>query len=245
MGGGRAVSRNNDAGSEVEAGFSCIVPTNRRTGAGPLTRRTLVSLVLLALAGTAASYMLRTSQSIGRYVGNSPAAMRVLADSTSPEARHGAADLTVVAFTDYRCPVCRLADPAMRSAVARDGNIRLVYKDWPIFGAQSVRAAEVALAADRQGIYPSVHHALMRMRVEEESMRHAVEQAGGSWQQLEADLVQHRPMIARQLDKNRLQAFTLGLEGTPAYLIGHVLVEGALSEREFLRAFAQARAKPR
>ena len=171
------------------------------------------------------------------------AATRVLADSTSQEARHGATDLTVVAFTDFRCPVCRKADPAMRRAVTCEGNVRLLYKDWPTFGAQSVRAAEVALAADRQEIYPSVHHALMRMEVDEESMRHAVEQAGRSWRQREADLVRHRPMIARQLDKNRLQAFALGLEGTPAYLIGHFLAEGGLSEREFRRAFVQARAK--
>ena len=61
----------------------------------------------------------------------------------------------------------------MRKAVARDGNIRLVYKDWPIFGAQSERAAKVALAADRQGIYPSVHHALMHMPVDGQSMRRA------------------------------------------------------------------------
>jgi protein-disulfide isomerase len=204
-----------------------------------------VPLVLLALAGTAVSYMLRSNQSIGRSVGTSPAAIGVLTDNTSPEARHGTAELTLVAFVDYQCPVCRKTDPAMRKAVARDGNIRLVYKDWPIFGAQSERAAEVALAADRQGIYPSVHHALMRMPVDDDSMRRAVEQAGGSWQQVEADLVRHRAKIVRQLERHRLQAFSLGLEGTPSYLIGHVLVEGALSEREFLRAFAQARDKDR
>ena len=202
-------------------------------------------LVLRAFAGTAVSYMLRSNQLIGWSVGTSPAAIGVLTDNTSPEARHGAADLTLVTFVDYQCPVCRKADSAMRKAVARDGNIRLVYKDWPIFGAQSERAAEVALAADRQGIYPSVHHALMRMPVDEESMRRAVEQAGGSWQQVETDLVRHRAMIARQLERHRLQAFTLGLEGTPAYLIGPFLIEGALSEREFLRAFAQARAMDR
>lgn len=243
MAGGRACSRNDEAGSTSRLAFSGIVPANGRKGAGPLTPRTPAPLVLLALGGTDGSYMLRTSQSIGRYVENSPAATRVLADSTSQEARHGATDLTVVAFTDFRCPVCRKADPAMRRAVTCEGNVRLLYKDWPTFGAQSVRAAEVALAADRQEIYPSVHHALMRMEVDEESMRHAVEQAGRSWRQVEADLVRHRPMIARQLDKNRLQAFALGLEGTPAYLIGHFLAEGGLSEREFRRAFIQARAK--
>ena len=123
--------------------------------------------------------MPRSNQSIGRSVGTSSAAIGVRTDNTSPEARHGTADLTLVAFIDYRCPACRKGDPAMRKAVARDGNIRLVYKDRPIFGAQSERTAEVALAADRQGIYPSVDHALMRMPVDAQSMRRAVEQTCG------------------------------------------------------------------
>lgn len=60
----------------------------------------------------------------------------------------------------------------------------------------------------------------MRMPVDDASVCRAVEQAGGSSQQVEADLVRHRAMIVRQLERHRLQAFGLGLEGTPSYLIG-------------------------
>lgn len=126
----------------------------------------------------------------------------------------------------------------------RDGNVRVAYKDWPIFGERSVRAAEVALAAERQGIYPSVHRALMRApRIDDAATRDAVEEAGGSWKQIERDLVEYQPEIAGQLEKYRLHAFTLGLKGTPGYLVGPFLVEGAMSERDFLRVFLQARAK--
>jgi hypothetical protein len=79
--------------------------------------------------------------------------------------------------------------------------------------------------------------------IEDAAMRVAVEQAGGNWSRIENDLIEHQLWIAGQLDRNRLQAFTLGLEGTPGYLIGPFLVEGAMSEREFLRAFSQARDK--
>ena len=103
----------------------------------------------------------------------------------------------------------------------RDGNVRVAYKDWPIFGERSVRAAEVALAAERQGIYPSVHRALMRApRIDDAATRDAVEEAGGSWKQIERDLVEYQPEIAGQLEKYRLHAFTLGLKGTPGYLVG-------------------------
>jgi protein-disulfide isomerase len=210
----------------------------------PLTSRKLLPLVCLALAGAAASYILQTNRPIGRYVGDAAAVMQILSEGGSPQVSHGAADLTLVAFTDYQCPACRKADPAMRHAVDRDGNVRVVYKDWPVFGERSVRAAEVALAAQRQGIYPTLHHALMRApRIDEAALQDAVEQAGGSWERIERDLVEYQPWIAGQLEQNRLQAFTLGLEGTPGYLVGPFLIKGAISEREFLRAFSQARGR--
>ena len=211
---------------------------------GPLKSRTLHSLACLALAGAGASYMLQVNRPIGRYVGHAAAAMQILSERSSPEVSHGDADLTLVVFTDYQCPACRKADLAMRRAMERDGNVRVAYKDWPIFGERSVRAAEVALAAERQGIYPSVHRALMRApRTDDAATRDAVEEAGGSWKQIERDLVEYQPEIAGQLEKYRLHAFTLGLKGTPGYLVGPFLVEGAMSERDFLRAFLQARAK--
>ena len=246
MGRGRALSRREHAGSDDAPGPPRLVPSRLRARVRPLTSRKLASLACLTVVGVAASYFLQANRAVGRYVGDAAAAMNILADGTSPEISHGAADLTVVAFTDYQCPACRKADPAMRRAVARDGNVRLVYKDWPIFGERSVRAAQVALAADRQDIYPPVHHALMRAsRIDDAAMRQAVEQAGGNWDYVERVLVEQHPRIAEQLEMNGLQAFTLGLEGTPGYLVGPFLIEGAVSEREFLRAFSQARDKVR
>jgi protein-disulfide isomerase len=215
------------------------------TGQAHLSRR--ASLLALAGAvglGLAVSYGLGRSRDVGRYVGDSPSVTRILDDRRSPAVAFGAADVTVVVFTDYQCPVCRRTDPALRAAVARDGNVRLVYKDWPVFGERSRKAAEVALAAHRQGIYPAVHHALMRAPgLDEPTLRRTVETAGGDWTRVEADLARHAPQVAEQLALNAGEAFSLGLVGTPGYLIGPVLAEGALSEDEFRRAFAQARAE--
>src|SRR5690606_18407885 len=98
----------------------------------------------------------------------------------------GNADLTVVMFTDYQCPACRKADPALRAALARDGNVRVVYKDWPVFGERSEYAAKVALAAHRQGIYCAVHHALMNApSLDHAALREVIVRAGGDWTQLQ------------------------------------------------------------
>jgi protein-disulfide isomerase len=130
----------------------------------------------------------------------------------------------------------------MKRAVAADGNVRIVYKDWPIFGDPSERASEVALASDQQNIYPLVHDHLMTGRADNEtSLRAAVERSGGDWRRLQADLAKNRIAISEQLARNRKQAFELGLPGTPGYLAGTILVRGALTERDFARLFRQAR----
>jgi protein-disulfide isomerase len=190
-----------------------------------MTGRQLLALVGLIMVGAAVSYALQTIGPIGHYVGDMASAAQILDDKRSPQVSAGTADVTLILFSDYQCPACRKADPAMQAAIAEDGNVRIVYKDWPVFGERSERAAEVALAAQNQGIYPQVHHALMSSRgLHDAALRQAVESSGGDWRQLEADLALH-------------------LEGTPGYLIGPFVIRGALSEREFIRAFAQARAK--
>lgn len=209
-----------------------------------MTRRELLALVVLIMLGATVSYLLHQSRPLGVYVGNSALAARITEDTESPQVTHGNGDLTIVLFTDYQCPACRKADRAMLRAVARDGNVRLVYRDWPIFGERSERAARIALAAHRQGIYPSVHHSLMTsLGFDDADLQGVIERSGGSWQQLQSDLVRHGPSIANQLARNSQDAFALGLKGTPGYLIGPFLIEGALSEDEFLRAFVQARAE--
>ena len=112
-----------------------------------MTRRQFLSLIVLVLLGVTVSQFLQNSRPLGRDVSKSASAARILQDKSSPESVRGKGELKVVMFTDYQCPACRRADPALRRAVARDGNVRIVYKDWPIFGERSERAATIALAA--------------------------------------------------------------------------------------------------
>ena len=208
-----------------------------------MTRRDWMALAAAVLIGWLVSLGLRRAAPVGRDVGDNPIAAAILADRAAPALDPSNADLTLVVFTDYRCPACRRSAAALDAAVARDGRVRVVYRDWPIFGPASVRAARVALAAARQGIYPRLHTALMAepRRLDPVVLRANVEQAGGDWQRLLRDLATHSGEIDAQLDRNRRDAQGLGLPGTPAYLIGPILVIGALNRAGFEKGIAQAR----
>lgn len=207
-----------------------------------LTRREVVQLCAVMVAAALFGILLRSERPLGRNVGDNQLARTVREDRSSPTDGNPAADLTLIVFTDYRCPACRAAHPAMKRAVASDGGVRVVYKDWPIFGDASERAARIAIASGFQNIYPLVHDRLMTGPLDgEDALRAAVERSGGDWRRLQSDLTRNRARISAQLERNRWQAFGLGLGGTPGYLIGPILVRGALREREFVRLFKQAR----
>lgn len=72
-------------------------------------------------------------------------------------------------------------------------------------------------------------------------LRNAVVESGGDWRRIQTDLERYRTDIDPELARNGRQAFSLGLEGTPAYLIGPILVKGGLDENGFAHAIGQAR----
>ncbi|WP_257542419.1 DsbA family protein [Sphingobium sp. CFD-1] len=208
-----------------------------------MTRRELIQLSGVVTLGFGVSFILRKMAPLGRDVSGSDVAQSLLRDQGAPREGPPEADVTVAVFTDYQCPACKMAEPQFRMAFEEDRNVAVIYKDWPIFGPVSQRAARIALAADRQSIYPQVHHALMSERrvLEPAVLREVVERAGGQWDRIEQDLKDHAREIDAMMAQTAKEAFALGIAGTPAFLIGPSLIEGALDRQEFLRAFRAAR----
>lgn len=208
-----------------------------------ISRRQVAQLLALTFAGVGVWHILRETSPIGRDLSSNETAQSILQDRTSPSREVEHPTLTLVLFTDYRCPACKLSNAPMDSAIEQDGHVRLVYRDWPIFGAVSEWAARIALASDRQGIYPLVHAHLMNERrgLDAHVVRDAVEYSGGSWSQIEADLQAYAKDINHQLARNRQDAFQLGITGTPTYLTGPILTAGAQDEAAFRRTFAKSR----
>ena len=167
----------------------------------------------------------------------------LLFDPAAPTGGNPKGDVTIVTFFDYNCGYCKKASPALEKLVTEDGNIRLVYKDWPILSETSVVGAQMALAAKYQGKYEAAHNALMGVRggLSSSNMGAALKQAGVDVARLSADLKSKAPEIGALLKRNLDQANALELQGTPVYLIGPYKVAAALDYEAFKGVVRDAR----
>jgi protein-disulfide isomerase len=145
-----------------------------------------------------------------------------------PVAGNPNGDVTVVEFYDLRCPYCRRMLPVDAELLADDGKVRLVYKDIPILGPASLLGAKAVLAAQRQGGYQKLHDAIMRgtPTITEASLHEAADAVGLDWSRLQHDMAD--PAIRARIDANLELARSLGVDGTPAYVVGRKMLPGAV-----------------
>jgi protein-disulfide isomerase len=165
-------------------------------------------------------------------------------DPTSPVGGNPDGDVTLVEFFDYNCPYCRRVAPVMAAAEAADGKLRIVYKEFPILGENSVFAALAALAAHRQGKYLPFHKALMTAKVgaTPSSVLALAEKVGLDVDRLKADMKD--PKLKAIVERNLALAQALRINGTPAFVVGDEIVRGAIDLETMQGYIAQARAKP-
>ena len=168
----------------------------------------------------------------------------ILRDPNIPAEGNPKGDITIVEYFDYRCPYCKKVNSVLQQVVQDDGHVRLVFKDWPVFGDVSIYAARLGLAAKYQNKYAQAHEALISVKekLSEQNVQTTLAQAGIDVDRAQRDLAANQKEIDAILARNHEQATGLGFEGTPAFIIGHFRVPGALDEANFKKAIADARA---
>ncbi len=168
----------------------------------------------------------------------------ILRDPAVPALGNAKGDITIVEYFDYQCPYCKKVNPELAKIVRDDGHIRLVFKDWPIFGDVSIYAARLALASQYQGKFAEAHEALISLpeKLTEEKVHATLTAAGIDLERARQDLAEHQDGIDAVLARNHQQAVALGFQGTPAFIIGHFRVPGVPSAAAFKQAIADARA---
>jgi len=138
-------------------------------------------------------------------------------------------DVTLVEFVDYKCGYCRKAFPELEALLESDGNIRMIYKEFPILGQESLLAARFAVSAMLIGgdeAYAPLHDAMMTMRgnMTEDSLVAVANRLGLDGAAFLAGV--DDPKIDALLSENHALASRLQITGTPTFVIGDQLVRG-------------------
>jgi protein-disulfide isomerase len=141
-------------------------------------------------------------------------------------------DVVMVEFFDYRCGYCKRVTPGLMDMLAKDGNVKLVMKEFPILGPDSVVAARAALAARKQGKYNDLHMALIKTKgaLNEGIIMKIASSIGIDTDQLKSDM--NDPAIQQEIAETRALAQALKINGTPAFVFSDQVVPGAISPEQ-------------
>lgn len=145
--------------------------------------------------------------------------------------RFGAKDakLVLVSFTDYNCPYCKQFDPLLERVVKEHPDVAVVLKLLPFRGASSISSARAAMTVWEQqpDKFMALHQRLMSKKGphDEESIDAAIAKVG-------LPPVKVTPESFTTLKTNVEIAEVLGIQGTPATIIGDQIIPGAISYQD-------------
>ena len=168
------------------------------------------------------------------------AAQRVALETPFGSSWKGAAqpDVVLVEFFDYACPYCKSSNPHIDRLLKEDKGLRVVYRELPILGPESVAAARLSLAASKAGRFRQFYDALFAAgRPGPETIAVATRAAGLTTP------VQPSPEAEAELKRNFQLAGALGATGTPLFIVGDRVMNSAVGYAALKKAIADARAK--
>lgn len=153
----------------------------------------------------------------------------ILNDPNSWVGGNPAGDITVVEFVDYRCGYCRKAHDEVAELVGSDGNIRLVMKEYPILGEESVVSSRFAIATRLVAgdeAYKRAHDALIALRgnATVETMGTLADELGLDRAAILAKM--DTPEVAAIIEANHALGSRMQINGTPTFIIDKTMVRG-------------------
>ena len=144
---------------------------------------------------------------------------------------------TLVKFTDYGCTYCKASEPDIARLIAEDPELTVVVREWPIFEG-SEEAARMALAAAMQGKYPAFYKAMFALGPPTPaSVEAAARTAALDLDRAHSDAASDR--VSAELARNMALARELGFSGTPSWVAGGRVLEGAVGYDALAEALAQ------
>lgn len=151
-------------------------------------------------------------------------------------------DVTVVEFFDYACGYCRAAVPDVARLLAEDKRLKVVFRELPILGPDSETAARASLAAANQGQYYALHQAIYAAgRPNPQAISEAMTTTGVDIGK--ANAAANSETVTDEIKRNLDLQHQLQLTGTPSWIVGDQVINGAVGYDELKKAIAAARAR--
>jgi protein-disulfide isomerase len=147
-------------------------------------------------------------------------------------------EVVLVEFYDYACPYCKASNPHVDQLVRENPKLRVVYRELPILGPNSVEAARLSLAASKAGRFQQFHDALYAAGRPAPDTNAAAARVANIPGKPAED-----PAVEAELKKNFGLASQLGATGTPLFVVGDRVLSGAVGYDALKQAIEDARKK--
>ncbi len=165
-------------------------------------------------------------------------------DKNSPQNISSGYDVTVVEFFDYSCGYCKRAALTVEQLTAQDKKVRFVHKHFPILGEASTQMAQTALAINiaQPNLYAQFHKEMMKSQARGKSAAIDVaKKIGANIALIEKTLNDKESEINSMIEENLKLGASIGINGTPGFVIGEELIPGAIDLESFKAKIAEAR----
>lgn len=165
-------------------------------------------------------------------------------DKSSAQFSPSGYNVTIVEFFDYNCGYCKKAQATVEELLKEDKKVRVVFKEFPILGQASVEMSQVSIAVNLvdPSSYKKFHDALMTSNEKgKEGALKVAKMVGINMSKLESTLEKDKSKIEAIIQKNIALGSSIGVSGTPGFVIGEELIPGALELAAFKEKIAAAR----
>jgi protein-disulfide isomerase len=140
-------------------------------------------------------------------------------------------NITVVEFFDYNCGYCKRAQATIEKLLDDDKKVKVIFKEYPILGPSSEELTTVSLAVNiaDPSLYTKFHNALMKSSAKNrEDALQVAKDVGVNVDKLKKVLEKNKSDIDSIIAFNRKLGATIGVNGTPAFIVGEELISGAV-----------------
>lgn len=161
-----------------------------------------------------------------------------------PYAGNKNGDVKIVTFLDYRCGYCKRANNDIKELVKKDPNVKVIFKELPILGPQSMNLAKTALAVyvTDESKYLDFHNALMEAAdTSDKSLDQIYTKIGLDKNKVVKAMSD--PRVQKEIENVAALAEQVGVRGTPAFIIGEELIPGAIDLNSMIQKINSVREK--